>query len=282
MTSSADATPGTLVASMSFRQMAGRSLNWLRYLANRSSRRSRFVPLTPPFLARQLLYDRSTRKVLRVRIRNEIDDQVLHAIFLKCDCEFPFSRAADLQKFYETQVVAGLTPLIIDCGANSGMATRYFRETFPAAHIVAVEPDTENLRLAESNNDGGNVSFKLAGIGCEPGRADIVNKTDANWAYRTEVRTAGSVEIVSVADILAAHSTMIPFIIKVDIEGFESNLFSKDTGWIERFPMLLIELHDWMLPRAGCSRNFLRAVSQLDRDFIHRGENVFSVSNSLV
>jgi FkbM family methyltransferase len=264
------------------RQCVRRTLKWTYHLALQSSRGGRFVCLTPPLLKRQSIYDRAIKKTFHVWIRDAIDQKVFEGVFIDRDYEFGFARGADIQKFYDAQVASGETPLIIDCGANSGMATRYFKETYPHAHAIAVEPDRDNLELAKRNNPTPDVEFVLAGIGCDQGRADIVNPRDASWAYRTEIRDNGSVDIVSVEGLLGAHSHMTPFIIKIDIEGFESNLFSRNTQWIERFPVLVIELHDWMLPRTANSRNFLREVSRLDRDFLYRGENAFSISNTLL
>lgn len=269
-------------ATLTLRQMVGRTLNWLRYLANRSSRNRRFVPLTPPFLRRQRIYDRATKKIFNIWMRDAIDHLVLGSVFFSLDYEFPHSRDSNIRSFYDMQIRAGKTPLIIDCGANSGMTTKYFRETYPAAYVVAIEPDERNMDLAKRNNSDPGNEFMLAGIGCESARAHIVNQDGANWAYQTQVRDDGGISIVSVDSILASHPDMVPFLIKIDIEGFEGNLFSKHTQWIEKFPALVIELHDWMLPKAGTSRNFLREVASLDRDFVYRGENVFSISNTLL
>jgi len=38
-------------------------------------------------------------------------------------------------------------------------------------------------------------------------------------------------------------------------------------------------LHDWLLPGQGTSRSFLKCMAALDRDFVHIGENVFSIRN---
>jgi hypothetical protein len=67
--------------------------------------------------------------------------------------------------------------------------------------------------------------------------------------------------------------------VKIDIEGFEEELFSKNTEWVDKFPLLVIELHDWMLPRDRTSAHFLTLIATLDRDFVYIGENVFSISN---
>ena len=43
---------------------------------------------------------------------------------------------------------------------------------------------------------------------------------------------------------LKAHYLLI----KIDIEGFEENLFSKNFEWIDE-KIIIIELHDWILKK---------------------------------
>jgi hypothetical protein len=71
------------------------------------------------------------------------------------------------------------------------------------------------------------------------------------------------------------------FILKIDIEGAESDLFSRHTEELDRFPLVIIELHDWLLPRESNSCNFLKWYVEKGRDFVHFGENVFSISNTI-
>ena len=72
-----------------------------------------------------------------------------------------------------------------------------------------------------------------------------------------------------------------PFIVKVDIEGGEEDLFSGSTEWVSVTPVLIVELHDWLLTKSASSRKFLQCISQLDRDFVYIGEDVFSISNTI-
>ncbi|EBQ4753906.1 FkbM family methyltransferase [Salmonella enterica subsp. diarizonae] len=81
------------------------------------------------------------------------------------------------------------------------------------------------------------------------------------------------------SDILSAFEPASLFILKVDIEGGEKNLFSGDVCWFDDFYLCIIELHNWLYPGEGASGPFLRLCGQRDRDFIYRGENIFSVSN---
>ena len=70
-----------------------------------------------------------------------------------------------------------------------------------------------------------------------------------------------------------------PFIVKVDIEGSESDLFSESTEWVDDVPILIVELHDWLMPKQGLSRSFLQCIAHRDRDFVCFEENVFSIRN---
>ena len=69
---------------------------------------------------------------------------------------------------------------------------------------------------------------------------------------------------------------------KIDIEGGEADLFSNNDAWVDRFPLIVIELHDWLLPGTGSSRNFLRAIAGRNFDVVFRGENLFCFNNDLL
>jgi hypothetical protein len=87
---------------------------------------------------------------------------------------------------------------------------------------------------------------------------------------------------VTINDIYRARGAgFFPFIVKIDIEGAERELFSDNIEWVARTPLIIIELHDWMLPKAGTAAPFLACMSRHDRDFVSRGENVYSFANDL-
>ena len=177
------------------------------------------------------------------------------------------------------------TPLIIDAGANIGLASLYFTKNWPEAHIIAIEPEERNYNLMCENFIGIENALPLhAAVASEDGFVRIMDPEAEAWAIRTEPSRDDSdhaIKSLSVQSIIQmAPDGSIPFIAKIDIEGFENDLFSKNTSWVELFPIIIIETHDWMLPREGNARNFLRAVSQHDRDFILFGENVVSIANS--
>jgi FkbM family methyltransferase len=173
------------------------------------------------------------------------------------------------------------TPLFFDCGANIGASVVWFAINFPDTHIVAFEPDPGNFELLKANTAGLNVDLRNSAVGCVDGRVAMLDPGVGEWGYRTKIDPKGKCELVSLSRVVQEKikAGFAPFLIKIDIEGGEEELFSQSADWIDRFPILIIELHDWMLPKMGASRNFLRCISQYDRDFVHIGENIFSLQN---
>jgi len=244
----------------------------------------RFVAILPPLPGIQVLLDLRTGRRLKIRLRTSNDWYTAKQVFLDNDYGFEkLARRADLDRRYREIVASGHAPLILDCGGNIGLAARFFAETFPEAEIVCLEPDGDNLELAWLNTTAAPVTLIQAGIANADGAGTLIDPGLGNNAYRVRESADGPVRLVSVNTLVAdaRTKTQVPFLIKIDIEGFESDLFSKNTEWIELFPVVIIELHDWMFPKTANSANFLKAISRLNRDFVFHGENVFSIANDL-
>jgi hypothetical protein len=81
----------------------------------------------------------------------------------------------------------------------------------------------------------GDVDFRLVGISSRPGKARLDRGIEGNWGYRTALAEQGDVEMVTINDILEAHHDCVPFLLEIDIDGFESDLFSANTEWVTAF-----------------------------------------------
>jgi FkbM family methyltransferase len=190
------------------------------------------------------------------------------------------ARHADILAYYESCA----KPLVLDLGANIGLSTLYFAKNWPRATIVGVEPEERNHALFCQNSAGQEQIVPLRGaIASRPGHARVIDPGEAEWGYRTELDAGNSsgLAALSVTELLDRYSDCEPFICKIDIEGAERELFSANTQWVARFPIVIIELHDWLFPGDGSSANFLRTIAAMDRDFIPSGENIFSISNRM-
>lgn len=256
-------------------------LIWLRSVL-RFLLGGRYLAILPPYFSKQLLFDRQSKRVVRATIQDLDGWYIIKQVFLDEDYSIRrlAGRHADIVASYKAIIDRGETPLIIDCGANIGLASRYFVETFPEARIVSVEPFAKNADLAEINTAGANVQILRAGISSRSARANIFDPGLGNNGIRVAASAEGDTALLTIKDILLGPADgATPFLAKIDIEGFEADLFEAEVDWIDRFPLLVVELHDWMLPRSASSGTFLRAVASRNRDFVHLGENVFSIAN---
>lgn len=265
------------------KSIALRGLRLLLSVLRRSS--GRYLFLTPSVFSHQRIYDSKSKKIIHAFIRDPVDEITLYQVYGVHNYNTThFKRHAALEAYYGSVNAQGASPLILDCGGNIGLASQYFSREYPASTVVCLEPDAANLAQARRNNTSSRVHYTQAALGSEGGKGRLLDLGLGNNAYRVEHHSPGPLPIVSVDELLKRYPppTYCPFIIKIDIEGSEAEVFSKNLDWIEAFPLLIIELHDWMLPGSCNAQNFLKAIAPLNRDFTYSGESIFSFSNTLL
>jgi FkbM family methyltransferase len=187
--------------------------------------------------------------------------------------DFTWPTGRRVLKRYNEILERGGIPVIVDAGANIGAATILFHSQFPEAHIVAIEPEPGNFAILSKNVQHKNrVTALQAAIGATEGFVAVKNE-GLGWAARTE-RAATGVPVISMKTAYKSVPKGVPFIAKIDIEGFESDLFSGNVGWLDETFVVFIEPHDWMLPGRGTSRSFQREMGRRDFELLIRGENL--------
>lgn len=184
-----------------------------------------------------------------------------------------------LRVVYHRILDAGKTPLIIDAGANIGTSALWFFKEFEKSHVVAFEPDAGNAGLLEKNLAGLDADVRQAAIGSTDGFVTLVDPGYGHWGYQTKEAVGGQWKREAMNRVVSEKivAGYVPFIVKIDIEGGEADLFESCTEWVDAFELLVIELHDWMLPGTANSFNFVKRIGQSKRDFFHAGENIFSM-----
>jgi FkbM family methyltransferase len=210
------------------------------------------------------------------------DCGVIRQIFIKEEYSLrKFRRRADIDDAYHLILKQGKTPLIVDAGANIGVSVVWFMDSYPNSHIIAIEPDPDNVRLLRSNVAGLDVDIREAALGAEDGLVSLIDPGSGEWGYQTSADPNGMCPRLSITRLINEKIALdyVPFLIKIDIEGGEDNLFGASTSWVDLFPLLIIELHDWLLPGKNTSLNFIRRIGQSKRDFVYNSENVFSFRN---
>jgi len=244
----------------------------------------RFVLLCPSSMRTQFIYDRLKKSFMRLTIRDVVDYKVLEQVYLYEEYGLRhLERYSELVATYEAICQNSKVPLILDLGAHAGLASKYFSLEFPKARIIAVEPNPDNVAASRLNlKTETNVQILNGGVSHRGGKARLVASPSGSWGCRTERDEHGDIDLYSVDSMIEteAANLCVPFIAKIDIEGFERDLFMANTEWIDRFYLIIIELHDWLFPRELTSSNFLKCMAVRDRDFIYADENVFSIKNT--
>jgi len=210
--------------------------------------------------------------------RGSADVEVFDQIFVMRDYDLRrFRHWKRINEKRQQIIASGSTPLVVDCGANIGLSALYLSQLFPDTSIAAIEPESGNFSVLQRNVAWNpHIRPLNAAISDRAGFVSIANPNASNWAFRvSEVSVDGSAAIptMTIDQVRAMASDHRLLAVKVDIESAEEQLFRSNTDWLNETPLLIIELHDWMLPWAGSSHTFFCALQGKQFDFLLAGEN---------
>lgn len=166
--------------------------------------------------------------------------------------------------------------VIVDAGANIGLTSLVFANRFPAAKIIAIEPEISNFRMLVKNTAPyANIVPVQAAVWNDNGIVDIVDPGLGKWGFQVGSgggEVAMSCRGVTIDRIMRDHDLDYIDILKMDIEGGEKEVFGDADRWIDKIGILAVELHDRL--KEGCSRSLAGATGK----FRYRwkiGENVY-------
>lgn len=168
--------------------------------------------------------------------------------------------------------------IIVDCGANIGLATVYFKNRFPNAKIIAIEPEQSNYEMLLQNTKNYNDIHCLKnGIWNRPANLIIKDVGLGSWGFMIEEIDncqKDSISAITINDIMKKFNLDHIDILKIDIEGSEKEVFGDNyEEWLSKIKVLIIELHDRY--RSGSSKSVFKALSNYNFSMIYFGENMF-------
>jgi FkbM family methyltransferase len=169
--------------------------------------------------------------------------------------------------------------LIVDAGANIGLASIFFANRYPEARIIAVEPDSSNYEILRKNiAPYSNIVAVRAALWDENEDVNLVDPGAGQTAYQTQDRPAVPDLPLQVVPGITLDKLMSDFnirfidLLKIDIEGSEKEVFERSSSWISSVGVIAIEIHDWI--RAGCGEAVRQATKDFDREW-QQGEITF-------
>jgi FkbM family methyltransferase len=165
---------------------------------------------------------------------------------------------------------------IIDAGANAGYATIGFALRWPNSEIIALEPDKENFELARKNIPNKILTHIFQeGIWFENKKLKVRAGSEqmGSWALIFEPADdddLGAVNSTSIPELLARVGWDQCDLLKIDIEGAETEIFRRDVSWLGKVKSVLIE------PHGDEARSLiLRAASSYNMTVTEVGEKLF-------
>jgi FkbM family methyltransferase len=264
-----------------------RSSRLLRRLGARSGLRASYLLAREELAARDANSPPRQMRIPKVPhaiwLRHGTSDfATMEQVFIHREYDFVAWRShhAMIERTYAELLESGKLPVIVDCGANIGCASIWFALRFPRAFVYAIEPEPQNFTMLCQNVSAYvNVTPIQAGISDRATRLSLRNPNGEPWACQTVDDEQGSVVTVTVADLLNRLPNCVPLIVKVDIEGYETSLFRSNTAWAAQTPLVVFEMHDWLFHWRGTGDAIFRCLTQRPRDYLMRGENIFSFAH---
>lgn len=177
--------------------------------------------------------------------------------------------SGDIDIFYEifwkkVYDISGSAPvdLIVDLGANIGLASLYFLLKYPRATVICVEPGSGNLGVLKKNLADEirtqKVFVEEAAIAKADGTAFLsVPALQYNTRITGNNEEDMEVRCISMNSLLKKYAVGQIDILKIDIEGAEEDLFLHDTQWLQNVRQVIIETHSEKT--AEVCRNILQA-----------------------
>lgn len=232
-------------------------LGYLRHLFARFTGSHPLIPVTPEGTAHPL-YLRSVSS----------DIPTYDKVFVQQ--EYRFTVASD-------------PSVIVDAGANIGLAAIYFANRYPTARVIAIEPEPDNYALLARNTERyPNITPVRAALWSANTDIDLVDRGRGSWGFMTETpldpagpgvpATRSSVRAVTIDRLMDELEIDRISILKVDIEGAEREVFADSSAWLARVDAAIVELHDRLKP--GCRSSVDRGTAGLEHRW-EQGENAY-------
>jgi FkbM family methyltransferase len=181
---------------------------------------------------------------------------------------------------------AGYQMKIIDAGANIGLTSLYFMESFDATNIISVEPEPKNFEVLKFNlskTRNSEVLVLNGGIWTSSCKIRIVSdfRDKSDWAFRVEESDDGEgIQAYAINQLIAMKDWDVVDILKIDIEGSEKEIFlpeHSDISFLEKTKCMAIEIHD----EFKCRQQIYAILDKYNFSYFDNGESTICINRNL-
>lgn len=212
-------------------------------------------------------------------IKRGSDLQVFNQLILKKE----YFEAIDLIKSN------GINPIsMLDAGANIGLATIYFKAFFPNLKVLAVEPSQqvyERMRHHILINKLKNVSSFNGAVWSKNTNLELDTsfRDKQDWSIRTISKKGKGAEIeaLSIPSLMTRMNLQTLDILKMDIEGAESEIFANIETveeWLSKVKCLIVEIHD----EFNCREQILETLKSFNYKLFDTHEYTVAINRQYI
>jgi FkbM family methyltransferase len=188
-------------------------------------------------------------------------------------------RSTDTTVLYEILVTEeySLAPVldspkvVVDGGANIGMASAYFLNRYPSTRVISVEPFQAAAALCRKNLEpyGQRATVVQGAIWPVEGSVclDPMEEDTRNRVRPSNSGEAASVQAVTMKSLVTLAGGSVD-LLKLDVEGSEREIFGTGAAeWLPEVRNILIELHG-----PDCETRVFGAVAGYDYELLGHGK----------
>src|SRR5579883_1395015 len=152
----------------------------------------------------------------------------------------------DMSYFFRADT---LEPTVVDCGANIGMSVLFFKELYPAARVVAFEPDPATFEILKKNvaqNNLDRIELHQCALGEHDGSADFYRGAEAGGLMMSlNKERMGGVKLTVPVRCLSQFIDSEIDLLKLDVEGAEDQVLHDlvASGKLARIRQIHAEYH---------------------------------------
>lgn len=143
--------------------------------------------------------------------------------------------------------------IFIDAGANVGYTTAYFSIFYNFDKIFSIEPSVENISILSQNikrlHTSGNIILLPNALSHKENSTFSINKNfrdQKDWAISTQEELNGTIEGITINQLIKEHNLKTITFLKIDIEGAERFIFKEenDLSFLKIVKIISIEIHN--------------------------------------
>ncbi|MGZ8917067.1 MAG: FkbM family methyltransferase [Methylobacter sp.] len=189
-----------------------------------------------------------------------------------------------IREEYKNQFLPKEAKVIIDAGANVGYSVLFFKMLYPAATVIAIEPDPCNFEMLRKNcGYMERVILLNAALWKDCSKLELQFKSNTgnslgSWGVRTVSATGANdvtlTEAYDVPTLMDKYAIDEIDIFKIDIEGAEKEVFGEVyQAWYDRVRLFILETHEGIV--RGSDTNVKLALPSDKWKYAKKGENQF-------